>query len=177
MAQDCPSYRNWGRLAFLLALLGSHQVAAQGTGCLLQPTGSPPRQVIRCGGGLTIEAAAEADYTLTDHSRDGSPNSVILRSGALLVNTPPRRDGRPFQIRTPQAIAAVRGTEWAVDVAGAKTAVFVFSGRVSVRGPNGPAVGLRSGQGVDVEAGAAAPLQVKSWPAQRVAALVARFGR
>jgi ferric-dicitrate binding protein FerR (iron transport regulator) len=176
MAHHRPSLRNWGRLAFLLLFLASPNVAAQGTGCLLEPVGSPPRQVIRCGTGLTIEAAAGTDYTLTDHGRDGIPNSVILRSGALLVNAPARSGGRAFQVKTPQAIAAVRGTEWAVDVTGAKTAVFVLSGRVSVRRPAGPAVGLRSGEGVDVEAGMA-PAEVKSWSSQRAATLMARFGR
>jgi ferric-dicitrate binding protein FerR (iron transport regulator) len=176
MAHHRPSLRNWGRLAFVLLLLASPEAAAQETGCLLEPVGSPPRQVIRCGAGLTIEAAAGTDYTLTDHGRDGIPKSITLRSGALVVNAPPRSGGRAFQIRTPQAIAAVRGTEWAVDAAGAKTAVFVLSGRVSVRRLAGPAVILRSGEGVDVEAGAA-PLEVKSWSSQRAAALMARFGR
>jgi ferric-dicitrate binding protein FerR (iron transport regulator) len=151
-------------------------VAAQDTGCLLQPTGIPPRQVIRCRGGLTVEAAAGSDYTLVDHGRDGIPDSAILRGGALLVNAPEQSGKRAFQIHTPQAIAAVRGTEWAVDVAGEKTAVFVVSGLVSVRRPRGPPVSLRPGEGVDVEPGTA-PLQVKRWSAERAASLLVRFGR
>ena len=104
-----------GALAILLLVTCSPaEVAAQDTGCLLQPTGIPPRQVIRCRGGLTVEAAAGSDYTLVDHGRDGIPDSAILRGGALLVNAPEQSGKRAFQIHTPQAIAAVRGTEWAV---------------------------------------------------------------
>ena len=78
---------------------------------------------------------------------------------------------------TPQAIAAVRGTKWAVDVGSGKTSVFVVSGSVGVRRPStGGEVVLRHGDGVDVERGNT-PLQVKHWGAPRVAALMARFGQ
>ena len=36
-------------------------------------------------------------------------------------------------LNTPQAIAAVRGTRWAVDMSDAKCAVFVVNGKVAVR--------------------------------------------
>ena len=81
-----------------------------------------------------------------------------------------------FEVITPQAIAAVRGTKWAVDVADGKTSVFVVTGRVAVsREPGSPGVELGPGEGVDVEAGTA-PLTVRKWGAPRVAALLARFG-
>ena len=83
----------------------------------------------------------------------------------------------PFQVTTPQAIAAVRGTQWAVDVAGAKTSVFVVSGRVAVRrSASRTGVELGPGEGVDVEAGTG-PLTVRRWPIARANALMARFGR
>src|SRR4051812_28912823 len=140
MACEWAFPKGVGALVILLLVTCSPaEVAAQDTGCLLQPTGIPPRQVIRCRGGLTVEAAAGSDYTLVDHhGRDGIPDSATLRGGALLVNAPERSGKRAFQIHTPQAIAAVRGTEWALDVAGKKTAVFVVSGLVSVRRPRGP---------------------------------------
>jgi hypothetical protein len=168
--------RSLGLAVLLLVFLAPAELESQETGCLLQPTGVPPRQVIRCGGDLRVEAAAGADYTLVDHGRDGIPDSATLRGGALLVNAPTRSGTPSFQIHTPQAIAAVRGTEWAVDVPGGKTAVFVVSGRVSVRRPGGPAVTLGPGQGVDVGTDRA-PLQVKRWSAERAASLLARFGR
>ena len=96
---------------------------------------------------------------------------------ALLLDLPRRDNPTRFEVITPQAIAAVRGTQWAVDVQGGKTSVFVVKGHVEVRRPSSTAaVNLGAGQGVDVEAGGA-PLVVKNWPAKRVAALMARLGR
>jgi hypothetical protein len=84
--------------------------------------------------------------------------------------------GNRFQVITPQAIAAVRGTKWAVDVAETKTSVFVVNGRVAVgRRTGGQSVTLGSGEGVDVEE--AGPLTVKRWPPARVSALLARLGQ
>jgi ferric-dicitrate binding protein FerR (iron transport regulator) len=71
----------------------------------------------------------------------------------------------------------VRGTEWAVDVGKGRTSVFVVQGGVEARRPSGGArASLTMGEGVDVEPGSA-PLTVKRWPAKRVSALMARFGR
>jgi ferric-dicitrate binding protein FerR (iron transport regulator) len=150
---------------------------AQGSGCTLQAAGVPPRQILRCQDGLTIEAEAGADYTLLDRGRDGGADAASLRRGALFVDAPARSGGRSFQILTPQAVAAVRGTEWVADVADNRSSVFVVSGRVFVRrATSARGVVLGSGQGVDVEPGTA-PLVVRRWPAARAAALLARFGR
>jgi ferric-dicitrate binding protein FerR (iron transport regulator) len=132
---------------------------------------------LRCTDGLTIEAEAGADYTLRGRTSTSIPHEVVLRTGAILVNAPARTSGRGFQISTPQAVAAVRGTQWAVDVGGGKTSVFVVDGQVSVRRPaTRRGVVLGPGEGVDVAADAA-PLTVRRWPAERAAALLARFGR
>jgi hypothetical protein len=158
-------------------LLAPSAAQAQGSGCTLQPMGSPSRQVIRCPNGLAVEAVAGSDYTLADHGRDGIPDSASLRSGALLVESPEQGSARKFLITTPQAVAAVRGTQWVVDVGGPKTAVFVILGQVSVRrSASRRGVTLGPGQGVDVEPGTV-PLEVKRWPPARAAALLARFGR
>jgi len=77
---------------------------------------------------------------------------------------------------TPQAIAAVRGTKWAVDAEGAKTSIFVVEGRVRVARPAGRgSVVLGAGDGVDVEP--SGDLIVKRWPPARVTALMARLGQ
>jgi hypothetical protein len=135
------------------------EAQAQEVGCRLQPAGSP------------------ADFTLLDRNRDGQPDAATLRSRALLVDVQARSGRRGFQVLTPQAIAAVRGTRWAVDVSGSKTSVFVLNGRVAVRRPNvRRGVELGPGEGVDVEAGDRAALIVKRWPKPRVNALLGRFG-
>jgi len=151
---------------------------AQSVGCVVQTTTAPQRQVLRCRDGLTIEAEAGSDYTLVDRSGDRQPDAISLRSRAVLIDTPPRSGRRRFEVLTPQAIAAVRGTQWVVDVAGGKTAVFVVTGRVSVRRASRGtgSVTLGPGEGVDVEPGTT-PLVVRRWPAPRASALLARFGR
>jgi ferric-dicitrate binding protein FerR (iron transport regulator) len=159
-------------------LLQMCQATAQTPSCTVQPTAvPPPRQILRCVDGLAVEAEAGADYTLRGKSSIGPVNGVSLRSGAVLVDAPAQVAGRGFQISTPQAVAAVRGTRWAVDAAADKTAVFVIEGRVSVRRTTARrGVSLGPGEGVDVAADRT-PLEVKRWSPARAAALLARFGR
>lgn len=132
-------------------------------------------QTLRCDGGITIVAENGAHYTL-HRGRQGRVDAVELDSKALLVEVPPKPGGNTFQVITPQAIAAVRGTKWAVDVNGDKSSVFVVNGRVRVgRRTGSHVVTLGAGDGVDVEPGA--PLTIKRWPSARVSALMARLGQ
>lgn len=120
---------------------------------------------------VTVEKGAS--FRMLDSNRDGKPEGMALDGKAVLVDKPPSRRG-PFQILTPHAVAAVRGTVWAVDVEPTRTSVFVRNGsvRVSARQGNG-AVSLGAGEGVDVEPGR--PLVVKRWPPERAARLLARL--
>ncbi len=131
-------------------------------------------QTIHCKAGVTIVVENGARYTLHDRDGNGHVDSVELSSKALLLEVP--KGQNEFKVVTPQAIAAVRGTKWAVDAAESQTSVFVVHGRVAVgRRAGGGSVNLGPGQGVDVEA--AGPLTVKRWPPARVAALMARLGQ
>lgn len=133
-------------------------------------------QTLRCEGGVTIVAENGARFTLLDRDSNGRVDSVELSSKALLLEVPKRRGGKEYKVITPQAIAAVRGTKWAVDAAENKTSVFVVKGRVAVgRRTGSHGVILGPGEGVDVEA--ADPLTVKRWPAARVSALMTRLGQ
>ncbi|WP_183448553.1 FecR domain-containing protein [Microvirga lupini] len=165
-------------LGTLFHLPSSEAARAQGIGCVLQTATAPQRQILRCRDGLTIEAEAGAAYNLVDQNRDGQPDAVNLQGRAILIDAPAQSARQGFQIMTPQAIAAVRGTQWVVDVIGARTSVFVVTGRVAVRRISGNTrgVSLGPGEGVDVEAGTS-PLVVRRWPAARAAALLARLGR
>ena len=128
-------------------------------------------------GRIAIIAEDGARFALVDRDRNGSADAVSLRRKALLLDAPAGRVRGGFAVVTPQAIAAVRGTKWAVDVARGKTSVFVVRGRVAVQRPASDAgVVLGPGEGVDVEAGTGT-LTVKRWPAARVSALMARFGQ
>jgi hypothetical protein len=143
-------------------------------GCVSENS-SAMTQTLRCEGGITIVAEGGAKYTLQS-GRKGRVDAVELDGKALLIEVAPKPGGNKFQVVTPQAIAAVRGTKWAVDVAGDKTSVLVVNGRVGVGGrTGGRGVTLRPGEGVDVEVGA--PLTVKRWAPARVSALLARLGQ
>ena len=169
-----------------LALVGTFllmgDAAAQPTNarCTSLPSAAGT-QTWRCDGGITIVAENGARFELKDANRDGHIDSIELSSKALLIEVTKKPGGNPFKVLTPQAIAAVRGTKWAVDVAETKTAVFVADGRVGVsRRSRGRSVVLGPGEGVDVEA-AGPPtvetLTVKKWGQPRVDALMARLGQ
>jgi len=86
---------------------------------------------------------------------------------------------------TPQAIAAVRGTRWVVEVTKQRTSTLVLAGAVEARRPAAATSALRPGEGVDVAAGngptdsarGPARLVAGRWAQMRVDALLARFGR
>jgi ferric-dicitrate binding protein FerR (iron transport regulator) len=133
-------------------------------------------QTLRCPTAITIVAESGAKFELRDRNRDGHVDSVELSNKALLLEVPKQPGRAKFDVVTPQAIAAVRGTKWAVDAEGAKTSVFVVNGRVRVARPAGRgSVVLAAGDGVDVEP--SGELIVKRWPPARVTALMARLGQ
>ena len=164
-------------LAWSLMLIGSATAQlATDAGCTASPSAAGT-QVWHCDNGITIVAENGAKFELKDANRDGHIDAVELSGKALLVEVPKKPGGNPFKVLTPQAIAAVRGTRWAVDVAEAKTSVFVANGRVGVtrRAARGRGVVLGPGEGVDVEATGA--LTLKTWGQPRVDALMARLGQ
>lgn len=148
-----------------------------GPGCVMDRILLTGRQTLRCEPNVTIVAEGGAQYTLLDRDKNGRVDGANLGSKALLVDAPKARGRAGFQVITPQAIAAVRGTKWAVDVDTGKTSVFVVRGRVAVRRPSAArGVTLGPGEGVDVDTGTG-PLTVKRWPPERAAALLARLGQ
>jgi ferric-dicitrate binding protein FerR (iron transport regulator) len=162
--------------ALSAVVLATSALAQSDGGCRAEALQDPPRTALTCPNGVTIVAEDGTNFELLDRSSAAGPEAVRLDGKALLLEAPAGAVEGGFEVITPQAIAAVRGTKWAVDVAGGKTSVFVVTGRVAVSRESGsPSVELGPGDGVDVEAGNA-PLTVKKWGAPRVAALLARFG-
>ena len=169
----------WFAAAVSIWLLAPTPVQAQSDGCVLVADDrNPTERILRCGRDLVIRAAPATRYRLTGRQGAQPPAGAELDSGALLIELAPGRSRRNFQILTPHAIAAVRGTTWAVEVEGDRTSTLAVSGAVRVmrRNQRSGAVTLRAGQGVDVSPGSA-PLEVKRWGEQRVRALLARFGQ
>lgn len=143
-------------------------------GCEVRQMTDPPRRVFACAAGLVIEAEAGAMLSLAAGTATQPPRRATVQRGAIYVTARPAAGG--FQIRTPHAIASVRGTTYAVDVVPGSTAVFVTGGLVSVTERTEPGgVTLGAGEGVDVVPGE--PLTVRTWAAVRRDALLSRFRR
>jgi hypothetical protein len=160
-----------------LVCADSSLAQAPDRGCTIEQIGGTSRHRLRCSGGLSAIAESGARFTLLDRDRNGDVDAVRHRSRALLLEYQGGQATTPIEVIAPQAIAAVRGTTWAVDVQASRTSVFVVDGSVAVRRrTGGDSVTLNAGDGVDVEAGAG-PLEVKRWSRARVSALLARFGQ
>jgi ferric-dicitrate binding protein FerR (iron transport regulator) len=159
----------------MLAVLTVQSAPAQTlSGCTRADLRDPPRVVYRCAGGVTLEVEAATALGITERQADGRPTDVEVSSDGLYIEVAP--GSGPFQIRTPHAIAAVRGTVYLVDVSNTGTAVFVRRGEVSVAHVGGSdEVLLTPGLGVDVVPGE--PLETRRWPVERVQNLMSRFGR
>jgi ferric-dicitrate binding protein FerR (iron transport regulator) len=153
-------------------------VLGQSNGCVLVPDGrNPSEKILRCGSNLTIRSAPNTAYRLTSPDNRRQPGGARLDSGALLIEFTPNEGQRDFRILTPQAITAVRGTRWAVEVGPGRTSTLVLSGSVAVTRRNGRSGAvLGPGEGVDVSAGTR-PIVVKRWAQTRIDALMARFGQ
>lgn len=162
-------------MLLLVAVLSPQTLTAQTfIGCTATNLGDPPRIVYQCAGGVTLEAEAATILGIVESGNNDRPSEAEISSDGVLIEVAP--GSGPFQIRTPHAIAAVRGTVYAVDVHDGKTAVFVSRGEVVVSRPDGsePVV-LTGGDGTDVAPGE--PITVRQWPMERVNAFLSRFGR
>lgn len=165
-----------GPVTMTTSLAAALAVASAGTAhasCAIEQVGGTQRHVVRCSDGVTIRPEPGAAYTLLDRDRSGDVDAVRLDGKAVLVEVP---KGTDFRVVAPQAIAAVRGTRWAVDVGSGTTSVFVVEGSVAVaRRTGGRGVTLGPGEGVDVTDDGQ-PLTKKRWGRARAAALLARLG-
>jgi len=106
----------------------------------------------------------------------GAPTRVALISGALRLLVAKATPQARFEVETETAIAAVRGTDWAVEATRSTTGVVVLEGKVDVtsRGRVSATVHLdRPRDGTDVRAGSA-PTPPVPWGPARLSALLAR---
>jgi ferric-dicitrate binding protein FerR (iron transport regulator) len=164
--------------AGVLCVISAGSASAQAaTNCSLRPAVSAERQILNCEPGLSITIERGARYRLADRNRDGQVDAIVLNSKAALIDVDSSHIQGGFEVVTPQAIAAVRGTRWAVDAQRGKTSVLVLRGRVAVnKVSTGQGVTLGRGQGVDVDRGRS-PLHVTPWGQPRINALMARLGQ
>lgn len=173
-----PDFKTHGcRALFLGALLVlAPPLAAQDAGsCSRTPSSDgPAREIFICGDALTFEREPTAALRILERATDPAPRFIEVENGALFIDVSPGSSAT--RIRTPHAIATVRGTTYVVDAQIDQTSVFVVKGEVKVQRQNdASSVTLRAGDGVDVALNE--PLTVRRWGAGRVTALLSRFGR
>jgi FecR protein len=150
--------------------------AAGGACALVADEHDPSVKILRCGDNLTVHVAPGARYRPVYKPGQPLPTGIRLDDGALLIEFQPSPQQEDFQILTPLAVAAVRGTKWAVDVTPPRNSTLVLAGAVAVTNRRlNQYVILREGEGVDITPSDTAMVQ-KRWGEARVRALLARFG-
>src|SRR5262245_61142778 len=135
------------------------------------------RVEVTCDDGSTIIVGEGTNVSLAifQGAGDGRYKRLLrLLSGILRLHAAPNDQRDRFDVMTETAITSVRSTQWIVDAAPGKTAVFVAEGRVAVSGTGGlGTVLLGPGFGTDVAAGAA-PTPPKAWGKARIDQVMAR---
>lgn len=133
---------------------------------------------VQLNDGTIISVGENARLVLAQYQGTDNAYTTRLRAeqGAMRFFFQRVLDLSRFEVETETAVAAVRGTQWLVDVMPGHTAVATLSGVVvvSARGaPGGEVVLDLPGQGTDVRTGQA-PTPPAIWGAQRFATTLAR---
>jgi hypothetical protein len=161
---------------FMAAIAGPLPARAAGACALIPNDRAPSEKILQCGQTLTVRPAQATRYQPLYKKGDLLPVGIRFNQGALLIEYHPASPNEKFQILTPLAIAAVRGTKWAMEVVPARTSTLVLSGAVAVTNRRlNEFVVLTAGQGVDITATDTSMVQ-KTWGEARVRALLSRFG-
>jgi len=181
--QECSPRRGLKAFSAILVAVGLMGcslavggVAFGAEGCTLSPyEHDASLKVLRCGNNLIVRSSRDAQYTPLGPAGSKMPSEIELEDGALLIEFHPVGSSE-FQILTPLAIAAVRGTKWAVEVSTARTSTLVLDGVVSVtnRRLRQPVI-LTKGQGVDISPSDTSVVR-KQWGQARIQVLMSRFG-
>jgi ferric-dicitrate binding protein FerR (iron transport regulator) len=75
-------------------------------------------------------AASNSKFHITSNAADN--RQIALRQGAMLFEVEPLKSGQRFEVYTPHARAAVRGTIFSVDVTDLRTVFRVYEGVIQV---------------------------------------------
>ncbi|WP_461494431.1 FecR domain-containing protein [Pyruvatibacter sp.] len=152
--------------------LGGEQTLTSGT---MLTTGANGRVIIRRGE-EAIVVAPNTSIQLAPQSRQGLATTIIQSIGTILLSVD-KKDHQHFEVETPYLAAVVKGTKFAVTVAGGKSSVHVVQGAVEVMDFESGDVGMvRPGQTADVSAGSGVGLSVTG-PGAAAPAKALRAGR
>lgn len=128
--------------------------------------------------GSIVSVGENSRVRIADVAAPAAPATrVELLSGALRLLVVKATPGARFEVETETAVAAVRGTDWAIEATHDNTGVVVLTGSVEVRSRDAAAVGAvlldQPGTGTDVRRGSA-PTPPARWGEARRSALLAR---
>ncbi len=174
---ECGRMRFTAKLLAMILIVAGPTGAEAGGACALVPNEKDPSEkVLKCGEALTVRPAHGTHYRPIFKAGQGLPEAIRLEDGALLIEFHPKAGAGEFQILTPLAVAAVRGTKWAMEASPTRTSTLVLDGAVAVTNRRlNLYVVLTPGEGVDVAAGDTTMVQ-KRWGEAKVRALLSRFG-
>lgn len=128
--------------------------------------------------GTIVSVGEKSTVRIADVAAAGATPAtrVELISGALRLLVVKATPAARFEVETETAIAAVRGTDWAVEATRDSTGVVVVTGSVDVANRGTPPATVRLDQpqaGTDVARGRA-PTPPARWGPPRLSALLAR---
>ncbi|WP_324754980.1 FecR family protein [Roseovarius sp. Pro17] len=126
-------------------------------------TGDASRMTLHCTSGVVVTIGPDTWIAVDKVAPQQGEIRLFDGIAGFVLNW--RKPG-VFQIRTPSAIAAVRSTEWAMQVKSGATSVFVRDGSVDVTARKGGA-SLGPGDGIDVSDQSVAE-PVKRWGQARI---------
>ena len=130
-----------GTVSVLLASEGVSQPYPAQDGLPLSPgdsvtTGNDGRALLTLSGEHSITLLPDSSITIASVSK--SQTLFDLARGRLLAFISPLSSDQKLSVETPQAVAAVRGTEFGVDAGASQASVGVFDeGHVEVFSPSG----------------------------------------
>jgi hypothetical protein len=92
-----------------------------------------------------IRVGRNSTLTVSDVAGGSGTTQLNLNAGSIWARA--ARGGTGVDVKTPAAVAAIRGTDWSLSVDGAgKTSLIVLEGTVELKNPQG-AVMVRQGEG------------------------------
>ncbi len=113
------------------------------------------RAEIRLGDGVLVRLKENTTFKLEriKSKKEALHVSLRLLKGKILLKVGRLGGGSRVRVRTPTAVAAVRGTTFVVDAQAAKTEIKVLEGTVRAAAVSDPATEIEESVGRDVQAG------------------------
>ncbi|HET6379228.1 MAG TPA: FecR family protein [Methylocella sp.] len=159
---------NWSRGSAFLERETGKQSATPGTGVLLDDlalTGEDARLDLRLGKATRLRLGPSASLKI-DKFVAGIEAVTTLEDGPLVVSR--QKGAEPkFEVKTPYAVLAARGTNFFAGPSRGVFAVFVQSGTVEVRTQHG-SVEVQARHGIEIKAPGEAPNAPVCWEKVRI---------